>query len=267
MENNPFSIKGRVVIVTGAAGNLGKGYARALSQAGAIVYAWDIFKEHPVASYEVDGYKDLYPVKIDLTSETEVMHAVKNIVETQGTIDGLVNNAALNPAVGTDDGTDLFAPYESYAIDLFRKEIDTNLTSMMITMKHVSPHMMHARGGSIVNVASEVAVIAHDHRVYQSPGKYKSPAYAASKAAVLGLSRQWAARLGEHNVRVNAISIGGVQSPGVPDDFAHRFGSMNMLQRMAQPNEYNATIQYLLSDASSFMTGSNLVVDGGKTAW
>ncbi len=267
MQSHPFDVQEKVIIVTGAAGNLGGGYAHFLRDAGAIVYAWDKNESKLHAVFNDSISKIFTLVALDLTKEEEVKEAVATIINKHGRIDGLINNAAMNPAIGVDDGTDLFAPYESYSIELFRKEMDANIVSMMITMKAVTPIMMKQRSGSIVNVASEVAVIAHDHRVYQSPDKYKSPAYAASKTAVLGLSRQWAARLGEHNVRVNSISIGGVQSPGVPEDFAKRFGNMNMLMRMAQPGEYNATMQYLLSDASSFMTGSNLIIDGGKTAW
>ncbi len=262
-----FSVKDKVIIVTGAAGNLGVGYVRSLHEAGAIVYAWDRNVEKLKTAFGETPSASLIPRVIDLTSEAEVTEAVSEILKAHNRIDGLLNNAAMNPAVGADHGTDLFAPYESYSIELFRREMDANIVSMMITMKAVAPIMMKQKYGSIVNVASEVAVIAHDHRVYETPDKYKSPAYAASKTAVLGLSRQWAARLGEHNVRVNSISIGGVQSPGVPEDFAKRFGNMNMLMRMAKPNEYNATMQYLLSDASSFMTGTNLILDGGKTAW
>lgn len=266
MDNNSFDLEGKVVIVTGAAGNLGVGYARFLAESGAIIYAWDRNEEKLYKAFE-SGNTLLFPKALDLTQESEVIQAVTEIINAHGKIDGLINNAAMNPAIGVDDGTDLFAPYERYSIDLFRREIDANITSMMITMKSVAPIMIEQKHGSIVNVASEVAVIAHDHRVYQTPDKYKSPAYAASKSAVLGLSRQWAARLGEHNVRVNSISIGGVKSLSVPEDFAKRFGSMNMLMRMARPGEYNATMQYLISDASSFMTGANLIIDGGKTAW
>lgn len=266
MSNDLFSIEGKVIIVTGAAGNLGVGYVHALCNAGAIVHAWDKDGERLDKAFG-SATETLVPTVVDLTDELRVKEVVANIASTHGRIDGLLNNAAINPAIGVDDGTNLFAPYESYSIDLFRKEMDANLTSMMITMQAVAPTMISQRSGSIVNVASEVSVAAHDHRVYQTPGKYKSPAYAASKAGILGLTRQWAARLGECNVRVNAISIGGVQFPNMPEDFVQRFGSMNMLMRMARPGEYNATMQYLLSDASSFMTGTNVVIDGGKTAW
>jgi NAD(P)-dependent dehydrogenase (short-subunit alcohol dehydrogenase family) len=266
MSQNQFSLEGRVIIVTGAAGNLGVGYVESLVNAGAYVYAWDKEGEKLAQAFPTTSER-ITSQTLDLTNESEVVTAVASILKTHGKIDGLLNNAALNPAVGAEDTAGLFAPYEQYSIDLFRREMEANVVSMMITMKAVAPSMIKEGCGSIVNVASEVAVAAHDHRVYQTPGKYKSPAYSASKTAVIGLTRQWAARLGEHNVRVNAVSIGGVKTPNIPEDFAERFGAMNMLGRMAHPGEYNATMQYLLSDASSFLTAANIVIDGGKTAW
>ena len=265
MNQNHFSLQDKVVIVTGAAGNLGMGYATHLKDAGATVCALDINEAKLTTAFESNP--NLHLRAVDLTCETDVVEVVSEIVKKYGRIDGLINNAAMNPAVGVDDTTNLFAPYEDYSIELFRKELDANLTSMMITIKAVAPTMMKQGQGSIINVASEVSVAAHDHRVYQTPGKYKSPGYTSSKAGVVGLTRQWAARLGEKNVRVNAISIGGVKFGAMPEDFAERFGNMNMFGRMARPGEYNATMQYLLSDASSFMTGANLVIDAGKTAW
>lgn len=252
--SNPFDIQGKVVIVTGAGGYLGRGYCKALTEAGATVIGWD--------QRESDGVEI-----VDITDETQVKEAVDRAGASYGRIDGLINNAAMNPWPGDPDADKQFVPYEEYSIALFRKEVEVNLTGMMVVMKHVAPIMMKQGKGSIVNVASEAGVAAHDHRVYQSPGRYKSPAYTASKTAIIGLTRQWAARIGEHGVRVNSFSPGGVYNPAMPEEFMKRFGAMNMLGRMAQPGEYDATMQFLLSDASSFMTGANLVMDGGKTAW
>lgn len=251
---NPFDINGKVVVVTGATGYLGRGYCKELGEAGATVIGWD--------ARESEGVE-----KVDITDEEQVEKAVADIVLKHGHIDGLINNAAMNPWPGDPDADKQFVPYEDYPISLFRKEIEVNLTGTMIVTKYVARVMLQQKKGSIVNIASEAGVAAHDHRVYQSPGRYKSPAYTASKTAVIGLTRQWAARLGEHGVRVNAFSPGGVYNPAMPEDFMKRFGAMNMLGRMAQPGEYAATMQFLLSDASSFMTGANLVMDGGKTAW
>lgn len=251
---NLFDIQDRVIIITGASGYLGRGYCKTLAEAGATIIGWD--------ARESDGVE-----QVDITDEVQVERAVAAIVAKHGHIDGLINNAAMNPWPGDPDADKQFVPYEDYPIALFRKEVDINLTGMMIVMKHVAPIMMKQGKGSIVNVASEAGVAAHDHRVYQNPGRYKSPAYTASKTAIIGLTRQWAARVGEHGVRVNSFSPGGVYNPAMPEDFMKRFGAMNMLGRMAQPGEYEATMQYLLSDASSFLTASNVVMDGGKTAW
>lgn len=252
--SNPFDIRGKVIIVTGAGGYLGRGYCKALTEAGATVISWD--------QRSSDGVE-----KVDITDEAQVGKAVSAIVKKHGRIDGLINNAAMNPWPGDPDADKQFVPYEDYPIALFRKEVDVNLTGMMIVMKYVASIMMKQGHGSIVNIASEAGVAAHDHRVYQNPGRYKSPAYTASKTAIIGLTRQWAARAGERGVRVNSFSPGGVYNPAMPEDFMKRFGAMNMLGRMAKLGEYEATMVYLLSDASSFMTGANLVMDGGKTAW
>lgn len=250
---DPFDVAGKVIIVTGSGGFLGSGYVTHLREAGAHVIGWD--------SNTKDG-------AVDITDEQQVRRAVEHVMDSQGCIDGLVNNAAMNPAVGSNESKDLFRPYEEYDIDLFRKEVEVNLIGQMICIKHIAPVMMQQRFGSIVNVASGAAVDAHDHRVYDAgETKFKSPAYVASKTAVLGLTRQWAARLGAHNVRVNAISIGAVRNDGMPEGFVHRYGEKTMLRRLAEPGEYCATLQYLLSDASAYMTGTNLIIDGGKHAW
>jgi NAD(P)-dependent dehydrogenase (short-subunit alcohol dehydrogenase family) len=250
---NRFSLQGKVCVVTGAEGFLGKQYVQAIQEVGGI----------PV-SIDTSGEPDF---QVDITKEQEVRDAVEKIIEKHGTIDVLINNAAMNPAVGDKDSEKLFAPIHDYPLELWKKELDVNLTGMFICCKAVVPIMKKQGTGVIVNVASEVSVIAHDHRVYNQPGKYKSSAYVTTKTGVVGLTRALAAQLGEYNIRVNAFSPGGVENPAMPKDFVERFGAANMLSRMAQPDEYNAAIIFLASDASSFMTGHNLVIDGGKSAW
>lgn len=110
-------------------------------------------------------------------------------------------------------------------------------------------------------------MISYDHRIYDDEKKFKSIAYIATKTGILGLTRGWAQRLGSYNIRVNAFSPGGVQTAAHPSSFVKKYSSYNMLGRMAQKGEYNGVILFLCSDASSFMTGHNLVADGGKTAW
>ncbi len=259
---NLFDLTDRVIIITGGGGFLGARYAKALAGAGAQVVVWDS-KEAVLVSERIVNQK------IDITHEPQVKDAVSEILSRWGRIDGLINNAAMNPAVGSDEASKQFVPYEEYPIELWERELKVNLTGMMICTKAVVPSMMSHKSGSIVNIASEVSTIAHDHRVYNDPEnrKFKSIAYTTTKTAVLGFTRQWAARLGRHNIRVNSFSLGGVQNEKMPADFVSRFGDSNMLGRMAHIDEYNGAIIFLCSDASSFITGSNLTADGGKSAW
>ncbi len=274
METNThdlFSLNGKTAIITGGAGLLGQRYARALATAGAQVIIWDNDAER-VEKARTALERDGLPVRaqtIDITDEAQVQQATEDVVKTFGRIDALINNAAMAAAVGDPEALKQFVPYEEYPVSLWEKELKTNLTGTMICTKAVAPVMMRQKSGSIVNVASEVSVIAHDHRVYgNSEGKkFKSIAYTTTKAAILGFTRQWAARLGAYNVRVNAFSPGGVETPAMPKDFIQRFGAANMLGRMAQAGEYDGIVVFLCSDASSFVTGHNLIADGGKSAW
>lgn len=248
-----FSLKGKVCIVTGAEGFLGQHYINTIKEAGGI----------PI-SVDITGEPDC---KVDIIDEEAMEEVREKILAKHGRIDVLINNAAMNPAVGSEESKKQFVEVADYPVELWAKELQVNLTGMFICCKVVIPVMKKQGKGVIVNVASEVSEIAHDHRVYNTPGKYKSPAYVTSKTGVVGLTRALAAQLGQYHIRVNAFSPGGVENPKMPRDFVERFGSTNMLGRMAQPDEYNAAILFLCSDASSFMTGHNLVIDGGKSAW
>ncbi len=257
-----FSLDGKVVILTGGAGFLGQKYADALCSSGAKVYTWD-------KNISTGPVRDsIFEEVLDITNESRVQLAVKRIVESNSKIDILINNAAMNPAVGGGDASKKqFVPIEDYPVDLWRQELDVNLTGMFICTKAVVPIMKKQVKGVIVNVASEVSNIAHDHRVYGEVGKYKSPGYVTSKTGVVGLTRACAAQLGQFGIRVNAFSPGGVGNDKMPADFVRRFGDSNMLGRMATSDEYCATMIYLCSDASSFMTGHNMTVDAGKCSW
>ena len=248
-----FSLEGKVCVITGAEGFLGKHYSKAIKEAGGTSVSLDVV-----------GEPDF---KVDITDEEAVKEVIEKVVAKYGRVDVLINNAAMNPAVGSEESKKQFVPIDEYPVELWAKELGVNLTGMFICSKAVIPLMKKQGKGVIVNVASEVSEIAHDHRVYNTPGKYKSPAYVTSKTGVVGLTRALAAQLGQYNIRVNSFSPGGVENPAMPKDFVERFGGANMFSRMAQPDEYNAAIVFLCSDASSFMTGHNLVIDGGKSVW
>lgn len=131
-------------------------------------------------------------------------------------------------------------------------------------MQAAAPYLMKAKSGSVVFIASDLALIAPTNSIYEA-GRFKDIAYVASKAGMLGLMRAWAAYLGPYNVRVNALVPGGMYN-AQPEEFARRNGSLNMLGRMSRQGEYNGLVQFLLSDAASYMTGSCLIADGGRTA-
>jgi len=244
---NPFVLQGRVIIITGGSGFLGKQYTRALEEAGAIV-----------ANFDVD-------TTVDVRDEESVRASVGAVMSRYGRIDGLITNAAANPAADRSSAADAWAPYHLFPADLFRNEIDLNLVGAFLVAREVSKVMMEARQGSIIFIGSDLGVIGPTNSIY-AEGKFKDIAYGVSKAGILGLTRFFAAFLGSYNVRVNALVPGGMFRNHDPE-FAKDNGALNMLGRMAHEGEFNGPIQFLLSDASSYMTGATLTVDGGRTAW
>ncbi len=243
-----FSLEKKVVVMTGGSGFLGRQYATALREAGAIVNVWDL-----------NG-----GLTVDITNPEQMRDEVKAVTKSYGQIDVLIHNAALNPAPGVDT-KDYWLPYESAPLDVWRKELEVNFTGGQIVTQAVAPVMMKQGSGSIIFVASDLALIGPNNSIYPE-GSYKDIAYIASKAGILGLMRAWASYLGPYNVRANALVPGGMRNTH-GDEFAAKNGALNMLGRMARPGEFNGAVVFLASDASSFMTGSCLVVDGGRTAW
>lgn len=261
--SNPFSLEDKVIILTGGMGFLGQQYSEALIQAGAYVIIFDN-KIEKVGAYLND--KCTY-VQVDVTSQEQVKDAVSEVFNKFGKIDSLINNAAMNPAVGNPESVKLSGPYEDHPIDLWRKEVDVNLTGMQICIQTVVPYMMKSKQGTIVNIASEISVMAYDWTDVYPAGKFKSLAYIATKHGVVGLTKGWAAYLGPYGIRVNSFSPGGMQTDHMSPEFVVAYGKKNMLRNMAQKNDYNAHIIFLCSPASARMTGHNLIADGGKSAW
>ncbi|MEK7557402.1 MAG: SDR family oxidoreductase, partial [Patescibacteria group bacterium] len=176
-----------------------------------------------------------------------------------------IHAAALDSVPGKSNGGDQWSPYERFSTGLWEEELRSNLTSAQIVTQAVAPVMMQQKSGSIIFIASDLALIGPQNSIYD-PGKFKDIAYITSKAGILGLMRSWAAYLGPYNVRANAIAPGGMYR-NHPEDFVKKNSALNMLGRMARLGEYNGPIVFLAADASSYMTGACLVVDGGRTAW
>lgn len=244
---NFFSVDKKVVVITGGSGFLGKQYTEAFKQAGADVVNWD-----------VDS--------VNIADPKSVKKAVGNTVKKFGKIDVLVNNAAFNPQVGEKKTPENnWAPYEKFSLKAWEDELKINLTGQLIVTQAVVPLMMKQKFGSIIFVSSDFAFMGPNNSIYE-PGKFKDIAYVTSKAGILGLMRSWAAYLGPYNVRANALVPGGMHR-NQSKEFIKKNGCLNMLGRMSKPGEYSGAVLFLASDASSYMTGSCLIVDGGRTAW
>lgn len=274
MENsflNKFSLKGKNAVVTGGAGILGTHFCKGLADAGANVGIVDINVERAIElavqiekQYGVQA-KAFY---CDITSETSVKSAIEQVVETFGEIHVLHNNAAGK----SSDLEAFFAPLEEYDLAQWKEIMSTNLDSMFLVAKYVGKVMKaQKKGGSIIQTASIYGVMGPDNRIYE--GSYymdreiNTPAiYAASKGGVVALTKYLATYWAKDGIRVNTITPGGVES-GQNEVFKERYANRVPLGRMANAEEMVGALIYLASDASSYVTGQNILVDGGLSAW
>jgi NAD(P)-dependent dehydrogenase (short-subunit alcohol dehydrogenase family) len=268
-----FDVTGQVVIVTGAAGLLGQEYGRALAGAGACVVLADIDRpgvEALAAELTRAGGRAL-GLGVDVADEASVRHLVASTLDAYGRLDGLVNNAALDPKVDAGQAERLGLRFEDYPLDLWNQALAVNLTGTFLCCREAGRAMVAGGRGSIVNIASTYGLVGPDQRLYasddpQAPPVFKPPAYSATKSAVIGLTHYLAAYWGPAGLRVNTLTPGGVRNRQ-PAAFVRRYSDRTPLGRMAERDEYCGALLFLLSDASSYMTGSNVVVDGGWTAW
>ncbi len=269
-----FGLAGRVAIVTGGAGLLGIQHAEALALAGGIPVLVDIRGER--AEAEAARISETFGVAAfgtatDITSGAAVRALLETVLDRYGRVDILVNNAANNPAMERSE-TKNFTRFEAFPLAQWDRDIVVGLTGAFLCSQIFGTEMACAGRGVIVNVASDLALIGPDQRIYREPGlpddlqPAKPVTYSVVKSAIVGLTRYLATYWAEKGVRVNAISPGGV-SNGQPDEFVARLTNLIPLGRMARVDEYQGAILFLCSDASSYMTGANLVVDGGRTAW
>jgi len=266
-----FDLRDKVAVVTGGAGILGQHFCAGLVESGATVVVADLHegKAKELALVLVDRYKaEAIGIGCDVSDPESVQAMVAQVVTEFGEINILHNNAA-----GKSDDLDaFFAPFEEYSLDQWRKIMAVNLDGMFLVAQAVGKQMVaQGKGGSIIQTASIYGLMAPDHRIYEASfylgRQINTPAvYTASKAAVIGLTKHLATYWADKGIRVNTLTPGGTES-GQNEEFNRRYSARIPMSRMANAHEMVGALLYLASDASSYVTGQNIIVDGGLNAW
>jgi 2-deoxy-D-gluconate 3-dehydrogenase len=270
-----FDLTGRAAIITGGAGLLGAEFCRTLAEAGAAVAVVDLDAEG--ATRVANSLSEVgYPARAiaaDITRPESVSELVGEATSTFGRLDILVNSAALDPKFDPAAAARGIAPgrFEDYPLDQWQAALQVNLTGMfLVTQACAKPMLEQGKKGSIINICSTYGLNGPDQRIYLDKDgnrpAFKPVYYSVTKAGVLGFTRYLAAYYAGTEIRVNALTPGGVYNEH-NETFVQNYSAKAILGRMARKDEMNGALLFLASDASSYMTGANLVVDGGWTAW
>jgi 2-deoxy-D-gluconate 3-dehydrogenase len=290
-----FDLTGRVAVVTGGAGFLGGEFSRTLLEAGANTVIADIdegaAQDTAASLNEMIANKASVPKEVpqralavgtDISTKESVQQMVAKVVSEFQRVDILVNNAALDPKfdqsqeMKLEEGEQrdrkrdpLTKKFEDFPIDLWNQALDVNLTGMFLCCQSVGKQMLKQGSGVIINIASIYGLVGPDQRLYEKNGeqpKYKPAYYSVTKSGVLGFTSYLATYYAGKGIRVNALTPGGVFNEH-DKAFIDAYTARTVMGRMAEKSEMNGALLFLASDASSYMTGGNLVVDGGWTAW
>jgi len=263
-----FRLDNKVVILTGSAGRIGQRFSHVLSDAGAHVVLVDIQeKSNKKLEIELKSRYNTNPssFKIDITKKHSVIKLQKLVLKKYKKVDILVNNAHYVPR--THPKRD--APFEDYPLELWDEAISSNLRGIFLCSQEFGKIMLKQKKGVIINISSIYGLVGPDQRIY-GKSKLNSPAfYSATKGAIVNLTRYLASYWGPKNIRVNTLTLGGVFDKKLHSgkDFVKKYSYKTMLGRMSNREDYDGAMLFLASDASSYMTGSNLIIDGGWTAW
>jgi NAD(P)-dependent dehydrogenase (short-subunit alcohol dehydrogenase family) len=266
-----FNLKGQVALVTGGAGLLGSQFCKTLVEAGASVMAAD-FNEKAANELAIELHNEGFPVKaigVDVTDPRSVGNMVDQCLEYFSRLDILVCSAAQDPKFDPTHHEQASNAFESYPLESWRQALDVNLTGLFLCAQAAVKPMLAQDHGVIINICSTYGLVGPDQRIYVKPGKpvqFKPVYYSVTKAGVLGLTHYLATYYAGKNIRANALTPGGVFNQH-DDIFTQNYSARTVLGRMARKDEMNGALLFLASDASSYMTGANLVVDGGWTAW
>ena len=272
MEKNSlelFSLKNKVAVVTGALGLIGKYHCIALAEAGANVVVCDL-DEIKCKDFASSLPTKSISVGVDITIKSSVENLRDKALKEFGKIDVLVNNAAINDMFENPQTATELSMFENYPLEMWQKSLDVNVTGTFLCSQVIGTEMAKAGKGSIINIASTYGMVGPDQSIYKKPDGtqtfYKSPAYPATKGAIINFTRFLAAYWGNKGIRINTLSPGGVEN-NQDEYFINNYSAKTPLGRMAQSTDYKGALVFLASEASAYMTGANLVVDGGWTAW
>ncbi len=266
-----FRLDGQTAVVTGGVGLLGKEFCRTLAEAGAAVIVADIDGDaagHYAGKLSQSGYT-ARGVQVDVTDPASVQAMADLALKEFGRLDVLVNSAALDPKFDPQHAGSHGNRFEDYPLEAWNQALSVNLTGAFLCAQAAGAIMAAQDHGAIINICSTYGLGGPDQRIYQregQPAQYKPVYYSVTKAGILGLTRYLATYYAGTRVRANALTPGGVYN-GHDETFVKNYAARTVLGRMARQDELNGALLFLASDASSYMTGSNLVVDGGWTAW
>jgi len=272
-----FDLAGKTALITGAAGLLGREHAAALLESGATVLLTDIGQERLEEARDLLGEhahkSQILIATLDVSQPASVSVLAQQLAAENRRIDVLVNNAAIDPKVTVNDGLVESSRLENFPLDQWHLQLAVGLTGAFLCSQVFGGAMARdGKGGVILNIASDLSVFSPDQRLYRKPGvapdlqPVKPVTYSVIKAGLVGMTRYLATYWAEQGVRANALSPGGVYT-GQGEEFVTRLTSLIPLGRMAEVDEYRAAIQFLCSDASAYMNGQNVVMDGGRSVW